>query len=102
MPRQIFILNSVLKVVVAAPAEVRHEFWHAHQRLEEAKDPRSWDELATLPAKDPDVLPKDSWIMPFTENGGWLMYVIGDDGVKIVGVALPASVSPKARHAEHG
>jgi hypothetical protein len=88
MPRRIAILIPVLKLVMNALTEARHEFWRAHQRLEEARDPRSWEELATLPAKDPWSLPEDAWIMPFG-NGGLVTYVIDGDSIEIIGVVLP-------------
>lgn len=92
MRRRIAVLTSVLKIVNTASTELRHDFWLAHQKLEEAQDLRSWDELATLPAKDPETLPKDSWIMPLGD-GGWITYVITEgDAVKdaeIVGAELP-------------
>ena len=90
--RRIAILPSVLQVVMAAPSEVRHEFWRVHQRLEDALDLRSWDELATLPARDPGSLPEDSWIVALGA-GGWVTYVISEDDSKkdaeIIGVELP-------------
>jgi hypothetical protein len=88
MPRRITIHVSVLRLVGAAPYDIRHEFWRVHQRLEEASDLRSWQELATLPAKDPDLLPEDSWIMPFASSG-LVTYVISGESVEIVGVELP-------------
>jgi len=67
---------------------VRHEFFRAQQLLEEARDPRSWNELATLPAKDPEVLPDDAWIMPF-DDGGLITYVLTGNDAEIIGVVLP-------------
>jgi hypothetical protein len=59
--RHVAIIREVLiEIVNHESAAVRHEFFRAQQRLEEATDPRSWDELATLPAKDPEVLPDDT------------------------------------------
>lgn len=69
-------------------ADMRHDFFRTHERLEEADDIWSWDELGTLPAKEPDELPEDSWIMPF-DHGGLITYVITGEDAEIIGVTFP-------------
>ncbi len=48
-----------------------HDFWEAHERLCEAKDPFDPDEIDAVPAIDAD-LPAGSWIMNF--GSGLLTY----------------------------
>ncbi len=57
-------MPDVLRQVGLASPEVRGQFLKACQRLAEAEDPTSWDELCAVPGYDPNM-PDGTWHMGF-------------------------------------